>query len=589
MEFINDLAIIWKFLSKYKRKVYIIFLVALFASAIETAIPYIYGRIVDMIIANEEISFLAAILVLWLVLSFVKDWGYRFVTREGGIMGVACAVDLIALLHSHVLRLNVNFHKEQKSGRITSRYIRASDNIELVIREVIFWFGLDLLTVVLVYLVIIFIEWRIALVLGITIIVYFIVTVIKIKNISALFLKVIESYEEGDGIMHDATSNIEVVKTNLGERYEDGKAWKSLTTSLSRFTDFARVWSSLDSYQQTIISIGTVSIFSLIILFYREQSISIGQIVTLVGYLALIFVPLRKISISLDIFRRSMNIIRRALKLLEEEEEPYVKKGALKPERIGGEIEFRNVCFNYQETREILKNISFKVKAGQVIALVGESGVGKSTLVDLVSRYNIPTSGKIFLDGVDMQKIELEYLRKQIAVVPQEVSLFNNTLRHNVIYAKPDATDEEIWKALEIANAKIFVDRFPLKLDQEVGERGIKLSTGQKQRVAIARAVLRDPKILILDEATSALDSHSEKLVQDALRRLIKGRTTIVVAHRLSTIMHADKILVLEKGEIVDEGKHAELIGKGGLYYKLFTLQSLSEDKSTEDSMIFEQ
>ena len=224
-----------------------------------------------------------------------------------------------------------------------------------------------------------------------------------------------------------------------------------------------------------------------------------------------------------------------------------------------------------------MKDINFKINSGEVVALVGESGVGKSTMMDLISRYNIPTSGKIFLDGVDIQKIDLKSLRKQISVVPQELSLFNDTLKNNIIYGKLDATNEEINEAIKTANADEFIDNFPDKINQEVGERGVKLSTGQKQRVAIARAILKNPKILILDEATSALDSKSELLVQEALKRLIKGRTTFVIAHRLSTIMHADKILVIDKGEIVEEGRHEGLIKNKKLYYKLFSLQSLGE------------
>lgn len=577
MEFIDDLKIIWRFLSKYKREVYVVFVVAIFASIVEAAVPYIYGRIVDLIIAKEKISILLMILAIWLVLSFAKDWGHRYVRKEGGILGVRCAVDLIAELHGHVLRLGLNFHKTQKAGKLTSRYIRASDFIEVVIREVFFWFGSDLLTMMLVYLAIFYIEWKIALVLGLIIAINILVTVRNIGKISSLLIGVIESYEEGDGIMHDATANIQVVKTNDNEKYEDKKANDSLAESLRRFTFFSNTWSWLDFRQQTIISIGTVLIFGMVITLYRNGLITVGQIVMLVGYLGLIFNPLTRISIHLDQFNRSLRVIRRALKLLDEKTEFYEGKSATKLKEVKGEIEFKEVSFCYHENRFVLENVSFGAKQGQVIALVGESGVGKTTLVDLISRYIAPSYGKIFLDGIDVQKIDLRNLRRQIAIVPQEVSLFNDTIKNNVIYGKLDATDEEIQNAVKAANADEFINNFPDKIDQEVGERGIKLSTGQKQRIAIARAILKNPKILILDEATSALDSKSEMLVQEALKRLIKGRTTFVIAHRLSTIMHADKILVLDKGKIVESGRHSELIKKKGLYHKLFTLQSLGE------------
>jgi len=220
-----------------------------------------------------------------------------------------------------------------------------------------------------------------------------------------------------------------------------------------------------------------------------------------------------------------------------------------------------------------LSGISFNVEAGATIALVGESGTGKTTLLSLISRYYSLDRGGILLDGKNINSLNLSFLRQQIALVPQEISLFNDTLRKNLAYAKPRATDFEINNALQIANAFEFVNKFPKKLYSKVGERGIKLSTGQKQRIAIARALLRDPKILILDEATSALDSVSEKLVQEALKRLIQGRTTFVIAHRLSTITNADKILVFDKGKLVEQGKHKELIKNKSVYYNLYQKQ----------------
>jgi subfamily B ATP-binding cassette protein MsbA len=206
--------------------------------------------------------------------------------------------------------------------------------------------------------------------------------------------------------------------------------------------------------------------------------------------------------------------------------------------------------------------------------LVGESGVGKTTLADLLSGYYAPKKGKILVDGHDIAKISLKSLRENIAIVPQEVTLFNDTIMNNIKYGRVGATNEEVIAAAKVSHAHKFIQKFPKKYKQIVGERGIKLSTGQKQRVAIARAILRNPKILILDEATSSLDSATEKLVQDALSHLIKGRTTFVIAHRLSTIRKADKIIVLEKGRIIEQGDHQELMEKGGVYKELCKLQS---------------
>lgn len=577
MEFIGDLKIIWRFLSKYKRQVYVIFAVAILASMIEAMVPYIYGRIVDLIIANESISVIFLILFFWLAFSFIKDWAHRYVTREGGMVSIKCAGDLIADLNRHAMRLELNFHKSQKTGKLASKYIRASDFLELIINEIIFTFGSDLLTVALVYMVIVSIDLKIALFLGLAIVFYLWVTVRRIDTISQSLIKMIDSYEEGDAIMHDSVANIQVVKSNINEDYEDSKARKSLDTSYRRFRDFIRTWSALDAYQQLIISVTTVLLFGFLVVLKERGLISIGQIVTIIGYTGLIFTPLRRISQNLERFKRSIGVVKKALKLFDEKTEPYQKTDAVRLKAVKGKVEFKDVSFFYQDRRQILNDITFSVLPGQVVALVGESGVGKTTLMDLLSRYNNPSSGKILLDGVDIKDIDLRDLREQIAIVPQELSLFNDTIKNNIIYAKLDASEHEIQEAVKAANAHEFINSFPKKLDQEVGERGIKLSTGQKQRVAIARAILKNPKILILDEATSALDSKSELLVQSALKKLIKGRTTFVIAHRLSTIMHANKIIVLDKGIIVESGKHQELIKKRGLYHKLFSLQSLGE------------
>ena len=583
MEFINDLKIIWRFLSKYKKQFYAIFVVAIFAAMIEAIIPYIYGKIVDLIIAGEVMSVIFGILFLWLVLSFVKDWGKRYVLTRGMTVSVKCMHDFVLLLNEHSLGLNLQYHKKEKSGKLSSKYIKASDALESLLNEIIFFAPNILMILFVLLLTALFVNWLIAFVIVINILIYIFITLKYSKSISGHIVKAVKSDEEAFGFIHDSISNIQSVKANSREKYESRKVFLALKNKTQKhFKNFISVLNRTSLFQDTFFVIGIFILLVVITIMFKNGTITIGQVVTVISYVGLINIPIKGMGTHISRFRRWMGVVKYGYELLDEKTEPYEQEGAIKLKEVKGEIEFKKINFCYHETRRVLKDISFKINPGEVIALVGESGVGKSTMMDLISRYNIPTSGKIFLDGIDIQKIDLKSLRQNIAIVPQEVSLFNDTLRNNIIYGRLNATDQEINEAIKAANADEFINDFPDKINQEVGERGVKLSTGQKQRVAIARAILKDPKILILDEATSALDSKSELLVQSALKRLIAGRTTFVIAHRLSTIMHADKILVIDKGEIVEEGRHEELIKNKKLYYKLFTLQSLGESDGGE-------
>jgi ABC-type multidrug transport system fused ATPase/permease subunit len=578
MQINKDIEIIWQYLRKYKKKVYFIISIALFSSIISAVIPYIYGKLVDLAIKpSTQLNLILEILGAWLFLTLISNWANRYVDRRGSSIAAKSSNDLLLEVAYHLLRLPMGFHKEKRMGEILQRVGRASDYFESIVNQAVFDLVPGFLRVIVALAILASVEWRFALAIFVLLGFYLLATFAKTKPIMKSQKKMNKAYEKSYGDLYNSTFNIQVVKSSVAENIEDKRNITNFERIVERVKDFMNAWLSMSFWQQTIMGFGFVFIFGLGIIFLRADIISAGVMVMFIGYTSLVMQPISQLSNNYRMIKRGMVVIERALKLLKIDPEKYEEGIELKD--IKGEVVFDNVTFAYKKKRPVLRNISFKVKSGEVVALVGESGVGKSTLVDLIFRYYSPGKGKILVDGHDIEEVNLQSLRKHIAIVPQEVSLFNDTIKNNIAYGKPNASMREIVKVTEAANASEFIQKFPKKYRQMVGERGIKLSVGQKQRVAIARALLRDPRILILDEATSALDSVSEKLVQEALRRLIEGRTTFVIAHRLSTISHADKIFVIKKGEIVERGTHQKLMKiKNGIYRNFYLMQSVFKE-----------
>ena len=575
MEIFKESKIIWKYLKKYKRKVYFIALIALMGSFVSAVIPYIYGRLVDIAVSeSSSLQLIGWILLGWLVLSLLGDWLSRIARNKGNHVSVDVEEDFRLKIASHLLFLPLSFHKDKKMGEIIQRVNRGANFLDTIISQVVFHLGPDFLTIIGSLIIMGLVEWRLMVFLLFILIFYSLATVWKVRPIVKAQKGLNKIYEKSFGDLYDSILNIQTVKSFTNEESERKKSNNNFKNKAAqKYKSFMDLWRILNAWQQTIFSIGFVFIFGGAILFLRKDIITAGQLVMFVGYVNLTYRPFASLANNYRQVRNGLTAIQRAENLLKVKPELYQKdKKELK--NIKGNVEFINISFNYKKGNRVLKDINFKAKSGQMIALVGESGVGKTTLLDLISRYYIPKQGKILVDNQDIAEVNLESLRKQIAIVPQEITLFNDTIKNNIRYGRPKASEKEVIEASKAAHVHNFVQKFDKKYEQLVGERGIKLSTGQKQRVAIARAILRNPRILILDEATSSLDSATEKLVQDALSYLVKGRTTFVIAHRLSTIQKADQILVLENGCIVEEGDHQELINKGGVYKKLSKLQS---------------
>jgi len=547
---------------------------AVLAAVISAFIPYIQGRAVDAAISLMQIETALVLVALWLVLAFFVDRLNYVSGRQAYSIGIDLSNDFLTDIFHHLVMLPLSFHKKKKMGKVMRRVDRGSEDLFTLVESTIFNFLPSLISFAIALVVVLAVEWRLALILFFGVILYSLLTALYTQKIVKMQRRVYRGWEKSYGDLWDSVTNVQSVKSAVAEEYERKRNIRNFNVAGKTYKDWRLVGQKMRVWQRLVSTLSFIAVFGVGIVMLRSGFITTGKFIMFIGYMNLLIVPLSQIADQYRIIKTGLFSFKRALKYYRIAEEKDVA-GAVEIEDLKGKIEFIDVEFGYKKNQPILSGISFSAQAGETVALVGESGVGKSTLTDLVGRYILPTKGRVLIDGLNVKRIKLESLRGQMAIVPQDILLFNDTIFNNIRYGNPKAGEETVIKAAQAANAHEFIEKLPRKYRQLVGERGIKLSAGQKQRIAIARAILRNPRILILDEATSALDSLSEKLVQEALKTLIQGRTTFVIAHRLSTIQHADKIIVLKKGRIAEMGVHEELMkNPEGIYRNFWELQS---------------
>ena len=479
-------------------------------------------------------------------------------------------------LYGHLQALPVGFFMRRQTGEIMSRFSadieRLGDAATTLFRNALRE-PLNLLGLILVMFMI---KWQLA-VLSLIVLPVAILPIVKFgEKIRRRGTRVQEWRAEVNTVLQETISGVRVVKAFGMEDYEKRRYEEASNQVFRSFMWIWRVEALTSPVLEILGGIGLMIAFGVGGYLVLTKSLTPGAFMAFLGALGSTYHPVRRIGQINNLVQLGMAGIVRVFELMDVRPEVLEKNGAVTLDRVKEGLAFRNVSFAYEPGNAVLCGVSFSARLGEVVAIVGSSGSGKSTLVNLIPRFYDPTAGVITLDGIDISRIRLRSLRHQMGIVTQDTILFDDTVFNNIAYGQREISADRVRQAAKIANAEEFIEALPEGYQTRIGERGVRLSGGQKQRIAIARAILKNPPILILDEATSALDVESERLVQEALERLMANRTTFVVAHRLSTVIQADKILVLNGQRVAEQGKHLELLAAGGVYSRLFQSQMLS-------------
>ncbi|HDJ6173628.1 TPA: SAV1866 family putative multidrug efflux ABC transporter [Staphylococcus aureus] len=572
-----------QFVKPYKYRIFATIIVGIIKFGIPMLIPLLIKYAIDGVINNhalttdEKVHHLTiaigiALFIFVIVrppIEFIRQYLAQWTSNK-------ILYDIRKKLYNHLQALSARFYANNQVGQVISRVINDVEQTKDFILTGLMNIWLDCITIIIALSIMFFLDVKLTLA-ALFIFPFYILTVyVFFGRLRKLTRERSQALAEVQGFLHERVQGISVVKSFAIEDNEAKNFDKKNTNFLTRALKHTR-WNAYSfAAINTVTDIGPIIVIGVGAYLAISGSITVGTLAAFVGYLELLFGPLRRLVASFTTLTQSFASMNRVFQLIDEDYDIKNGVGAQPIEIKQGRIDIDHVSFQYNDNEApILKDINLSIEKGETVAFVGMSGGGKSTLINLIPRFYDVTSGQILIDGHNIKDFLTGSLRNQIGLVQQDNILFSDTVKENILLGRPTATDEEVVEAAKMANAHDFIMNLPQGYDTEVGERGVKLSGGQKQRLSIARIFLNNPPMLILDEATSALDLESESIIQEALDVLSKDRTTLIVAHRLSTITHADKIVVIENGHIVETGTHRELMSKQGAYEHLYSIQNL--------------
>ena len=541
-------------------------------------LPFVIKDMVDQVLSEKNTTMLN-----WIVLSIIVVFVIRGIAYYGqsylmNYVGQRVIIDIRKAVFEKLQRLSMSFYDKHKTGTIMSYVTNDVSALQSAMVDNVVEMITETVILVASIVMMIYLDWKLFLVTFATfpVVLFFIDSFGK--RIRKSGSRIQEAAADITSVLQEVASSPRVIKSFVREGYEVDRFDKENMNNFRANMKYAQLSSTLTPTIEFVAAVGVS-----IILWYGGNSvingsITAGSLVAFLTYAVNISNPIKRLSRVIGNIQKALAAAQRVFDVLDLPEDIKNAPDAKALPKVKGDVRFNDVSFAYNENEEVLSHVSFEVKPGEMVAFVGPSGAGKSTVASLLPRFYDAINGSITIDGQDIRKVTLDSLREQVGIVPQETVLFNGSVYDNILYGRLDATREEVEVAAKAANAHDFIMQLPDGYETMLGDRGMNISGGQRQRISIARAILKNPQILILDEATSALDTESERVVQEALDRLMVGRTSFVIAHRLSTIKNADKIMVLEKGQLIEQGNHDELMAMDGLYAHLYKIQYRSKE-----------